>query len=257
MTEFTERYKTLSNFELLKILEEKENYKPIAVETAKTEINKRQLSEQELEKIKSKISNLQIKKNKKKEKKKEQEEKLKNYGTTFFETISPIQNGIQTPERIIRLITIVFGGISIYHLYKEFGMLRYIFTDSKGGWDLSMVEYFFPLIILPIATYLFWKRKKIGWILLAIFLTYSAMSSLVMFFMNLGRQPSGFANLDALFPTVSPIAYLATLVFFGGSLWAISKIEIRDIYDLNKTTLFKVIGLTIIVNGIFIITIFL
>lgn len=257
MTEFTERYKSLSNIELLKILEEQENYQKIAVETAKDELQNRKLSDQELEQAKSEILKQQLEKKKKTEKNTEREGKLKNYGKTFIETISPIQNGIQTPERIIRLITIVFGGISIYRLFKEFGMLRYIFTDSNSGWDLSLVEYFFPLIILPIATYLFWKRKKTGWILLAIFLTYSAMSSLVMFFMNLGRQPSGFANLDALFPTVSPLTYLVTLVFFCGGLWAISKKEIRDIYDLNKSTLYKVVGLTIIINGIFIMTIFL
>jgi len=257
MTEFTERYKSLSNIELLKILEKQENYQKLAVESAKNELQNRKLSDKELEQVKSEILKQQLEKKKKTEKNIKREEKLKNYGKTFIETISPIQNEIQTPERIIRLITIVFGGISIYRFFKEFGILRYLFTNSNGGWDLSMLVYFFNLIILPIATFLFWKRKKTGWILLAIYLTYSAMSSLIMFFMNLGRQPSGFANLDTLFPTVSPLTYLVTLVFFGSSLWAISKKEIRGLYDLNKSTLFKVIVFTIIINGILIITIFL
>src|SRR5690606_41783793 len=45
MTEFTELYQKLSNSELLKIISESEKYNPIAVETAKTEIASRQLTE--------------------------------------------------------------------------------------------------------------------------------------------------------------------------------------------------------------------
>ena len=39
-------------------------------------------------------------------------------------------------------------------------MLRFMITDSDAKWDISIIEYMFPLIILPIAVILFWKQKK-------------------------------------------------------------------------------------------------
>jgi len=119
-----------------------------------------------------------------------------------------------------------------------------------------MLDFLLPLVILPIATYLFWKRKKIGWILLAIFLTYSAIIALIIFFMSLKRETSGFGNFEALFPTVSPISHFLTFVFFSGSLWAISKKEIRAYYNIKNTTLYKVIGTTILFMGIYLLSIF-
>jgi hypothetical protein len=252
MTEFTELYKKLSNSELLKIIAESEKYNPIAVETAKTEIDSRKLSTEELNQAKTDINEQQEKKKLEIEKRKRQEEKIKKSASTLFDTINPIQNGNQTPEKIIRLTTLIFAGIAVYRIFKEFGMLRYMFTDSGGKWDLSMVEYFFPLILLPLAIFLFWKRKKSGWVLLSIFLTYSAITAIGLFFMNLGREPSGIPALESLFPTVSPITYIMTLIFFGGTLWLICKENIRNIYKISKQTIFATIGLTIAVNVIYI-----
>ncbi|WP_299611241.1 hypothetical protein [uncultured Aquimarina sp.] len=251
MTEFTELYKNLSNSELLKIIAESDKYNPIAVETAKTEIDSRKLSTEELNQAKTEINKQEEKKKLEIEKRKRQEGKIKENASTLFDTINPIQNGIQTPEKIIRLTTLIFSGIAVYRIFKEFGMLRYMFTDSGAKWDLSMVEYFFHLIVLPLAAFLFWKRKKSGWILLSIFLTYSAITVIGLFLMNIGRQPSGIPALESLFPTVSPITYIMTLIFFGGTLWLISKEEIRNIYKISKQTMFLTIGLTIAVNVIY------
>jgi hypothetical protein len=161
MTEFTELYKKLSNSELLKIVAESDKYNPIAVETAKTEIDSRELSTEELNQAKTDINQQQEKKKLEIEHRKHQEEKIKRGASILFDTINPIQNGIQTPAKIIRLTTLIFAGIAVYSIFREFGMLRYMFTNSGGKWDLSMVEYFFPLIMLPLATFLFWKRKKV------------------------------------------------------------------------------------------------
>lgn len=252
MTEFTELYQKLSNSELLEIIAESEKYNPIAVETAKTEIESRKLTENELNQAKSKIAEKENAKKREIEKRKEREEKIKKSTSTLFDTINPIQNGIQTPEKIIRLTILIFGCLAIYRLYKELVMFQIIFHEGISDWDLSMLEYFFPIIILPIAVILYWKRNKIGWILLSIFLTYSAFNAIVLFFMNLGRQPSGIPALESIFPTVSPFVYIATVLFFGGFLFLNSKIGIRDIFKITKKQMITTIGLTIIVNLIFI-----
>ncbi len=255
MTEFTELYKELSNNELLKIISESDKYNPIAVETAKTEIESRQLTEQELNQAKSKITAKENAKKLEIEKRKQREKKIIKSTSTLFDTINPIQKEIQTPEKIIRLTLLIFGGLSIYRLYQQFGMFRYMFTDM-AGWDLSMVEYFFPIIILPVSIILFWKRNKIGWILLSIFLTYSAFNSIVIFLMNFGRQPSGIPALENIFPTVSSAVYIITLLFFGGFLFLNCKQGVRNIFKVSKQTMIATIGLTIIVNLIFIYSIF-
>jgi len=252
MTEFTELYKNLSNSELLKIIAESNKYNPIAVQTAKTEIDSRKLSIEELNLAKTEINKQEEKKKLEIEKRKRKEDKIKEGASTLFDTINPIQNKIQTPEKIIRLTTLIFTGIAVYRIFKEFGMFRYMFTDSGAKWDISMIEYLFPIIVLPLAVFLFWTRKKSGWILLSIFLSYSAITAIGLFFMNLGRQPSGIPAFESLFPTVLPITYIMTLIFYGGTLWLISKEDIRNIYKISKQTMFMTIGLTIAINLIFI-----
>lgn len=251
MTEYTELYQRLSNSELLTIIGGSKKYNPIAVETAKTEIEKRQLSEEEIKQAKSKIIQKKTAKKREIEKQKEHVEKLRKNASTIFDTLNPIQNGIQTPEKIIKLIILIFGGLAIYRLYKQYGMFRFMFTDSGADWDISMVEYFFPIILLPVAVILFWNRLKLGWILLTIFLTYSAFNAIVLFVMNLGRQPAGIDAFEEIFPTVSPVVYFMTLLFFGGFLYLICKQGVRNIFKIPKHTMLITISLTIIANSIF------
>ncbi|MBB3122513.1 MULTISPECIES: hypothetical protein [Flavobacteriaceae] len=252
MTEFTERYKKLSNAELLEILANSKNYQPIAVETAEKEFENRNLSKIEINKAKSEIKSKQEEKLNIIEKRRQTEVKVKETAFKFFDTINPIQNEIQTPEKIIRLTTLIIGGLAIFSIFKQFSMLKYMFTDGLDKWDLGMLEYFFPLILLPLSIILFWKRKKIGWILLSIFLSYSAVNSLIFFFKNLGRQPSGIPALESLFPSVSPIVYLMNLLFFGGTLWLICKEDLRHIYKISKQTMFLTIVLTTVITLILI-----
>lgn len=77
MTEFTELYKKLSNSELLTIIVEAEKYNPIAVETAKTEIESRKLTEQELNLAKSQIIAKENAKRREIEKRKQREKRIK------------------------------------------------------------------------------------------------------------------------------------------------------------------------------------
>ena len=116
-------------------------------------------------------------------------------------------------------------------------------TDDTGDWNLSMVEYFLPLILLPTSTILFWLRKKSGWILMASYLTYSAISTLGLTIMTWNMQPSGIPALDNLFPQTSPITLIMTTLFFGGTLWVLTKNEIKEQYKVNKQTMVTTIGI--------------
>ena len=243
MTDFTEKFTTYSNSDLLKIIESPNDYQPLAIETAQTILASRQLSDQDVEIAKKELATLRQEKKAKDQKKKNLENTVKNIGASVLSTVNPIQSETPNSDKLIKIISIIFGGLFLFQLYKEFGMISFMFTDSEAKWDFSMVLYFWPLVIVPTATILFFKRKKFGWTLLAIFLTYSAVNSIGLFILAFNMNSSGISALDNIFPQTSPTTHIFTLLFFAGILWAICKEGIREIYTIDKKYMFKTIGI--------------
>lgn len=248
ITDFTEKFKTYSNTELLKIIGNPDSYQPLAVETANSILLSRQLTDQEFAKAKAELETQIQEKEAQDKKKKDFGNKVKNIGASVLSTINPIQAETPNTDKIIKIVSIVFGGLFLFQLYKEFGMISFMFTDNSAKWDFSMVLYFLPLIVVPTATVLFFKLKKLGWTLLVIFLTYSAVNSVELFMLTLNMKPSGIPALDNIFPHTSPGTYLLTLVFFVGTLWTICKEEIRAVYAIDKKYMFMTIGIVAILT---------
>ena len=246
-----ELYQKIATSEHLTILTEAERYDPVAVETAKTEIESRNLTEAELHRTKAQITANQEVQNLKVEKRKQREENLKKRAATLWESINPIQNGIQTPEKIIRLTILVFGGLAIYNLYEESWFLLFLLQEGPSDWDISIIEFFLPLLLLPVALFLFWKRYTLGWVLLKLFFTYSAFNSMLLFFMNLGRQPSRIPAMEEIFPTVSPVVYVMTLLFFGSFIYLICKSQVRSIFKVSSLIMLLTLGFTLFASLIF------
>jgi hypothetical protein len=252
MNQFTERHKTLSNSELLRVIENPSDYQSEAVEAAKTEIDQRNLPDQENEDAKRNLEVERQEQQKQNKKKAEVEQKVKTLGTSIFDTINPIQKSAPTAERLIRLITIVFGLMAIFKWYNQFGLVKFMLTDKSAGWDLSMVEYFLPLILLPVATILFWLRKKSGWILMAAYLTYSAISAFGLIIMTWNMEPLGVPALDNIYPQTSPTTQILTTLFFGGTLWVLIKTEIKKHYNINRQTAIATIAIAAVLTILFI-----
>ena len=244
MLEFEERYKKITNSELLEILSNPKNYKPLAIETAKKELLYRNLSSEDLSSAKLENKYKQLDKKKLNEQKKLKVDKLNQTIYSFFDVINPLENGIETSEKIIRLFSLVFGGISIYKIYNEFGLLLFFFTEPDLNIDLGVIVYFLPIIILPIAVILFSKRKKTGWILLVAFLTYSTIIPAVLFFLDLGHKSSQGPALDSVFPVMSNIDYLIALLLFGSVLWTLNKKNIRKVFQVTKKTMIQTVAIT-------------
>jgi len=242
MTDFTENFNKYSHSELLKIIESPNDYQPLAVETAQTILASRQLNAQDIEIVKEELAAIRQEKKLKDQKKKDFENSLKNIGASVLSFVDPIQTEIPNSVKLIKIISIVFGGIFLFQLYKEFGMIRFISTD-EAKWDFSMVMYFLPLFTVPTATVLFFKRKKIGWALLSIFLTYSAASSIGLLILTINLQPSEMPTLDNIFPQTSPMKHILALLFFGGTLYTICKKEIREIYTIDKHYMYTTIAI--------------
>eukprot|EP01029_Cantina_marsupialis_P030236 TRINITY_DN8077_c0_g3_i2.p1 TRINITY_DN8077_c0_g3~~TRINITY_DN8077_c0_g3_i2.p1 ORF type:complete len:258 (+),score=19.66 TRINITY_DN8077_c0_g3_i2:360-1133(+) len=237
MNQFKERFNSYSNVELLEIIDSSSGYQPEAIEAAENELEKRQLSTDDLKKAK-------LEQEKKREErivqsmnKKKIEHKIKNIGDSISDTLNPIQNSPIKTEKEIRILTIVFGIISVYQIYNEFGMLKFMFGNDGAVWTFEMWLYFLPLILVPISTFLFWFRKKIGWILIGIYLIYSAISTFVMAIQVWNIKPTGNPQFDSIFPTTSPYIFALTFMFFIGFIWAIGKRNIREEYSISNGTM--------------------
>ena len=254
--EFSEKFKTYSNADLLRVIENPDDYQPQAVETAKNIFADRQLPEMEVKIAKDELEIEKQEKLRKELQKRAVEDKIKNISKSAFDQINPIQKETPTSEKTVIIISILLGGLFLFQLYKEFGMLKFMFTDSYAEWDFSMVLYFLPLIIIPTATILFYMRKKTGWLLLTIFLTYSAVSVIGQFVLTIKMKPSGVSALDDIFPQVSPITYILSFLFFSGIIWTISRKKIRTIYFISSRAMILTISIVTLVMVLGIITFF-
>lgn len=242
---FTTLYKTWTTDKLLDIVDNPSDYQPLAVEAARLEIDSRQLTQEQLIDAKVEQDLRRQDKANKQQKVKDIENKFKSVGSSLDDTFNPIQKETPTTDKFIKLISLFIGGLFLYQLYKEFGMLKFMFTDDGGKWDFSMVLYFFPFIILPTAGLLFWFRKKIGWTLATIYFSYTAAGAIPMFIVDLNRQPTGVPALDTLFLTTSPIHYIGSLLVFGGLTWTLCKENMREVYQVDKKSMFIALGIGI------------
>ena len=245
--DFIEYYKTISDTELLSILDSPGDYQPSAVEAAKEEFSKKQLSDTEIQEAREPLIDKQEQKEKEREKAKAVETKINAVGHTFIDTINPIQSGIPSIEKTIRLIVIIFGGIFLFQLIKNFRThLAYIKDIPK--FPFESIIYILPQILLPVATIAFWKRKIFGWTLLTIFLTFSAVGAMWLLFQSFNWKPSGLAGLDNLFPRPSPTTYIIQLLFLVGTLYVLCKTNMREVFSVDKQKMVATIAITSLVT---------
>lgn len=221
-----------------------DDYQPDAVVAAENEIKERQLSDLEVEEANAEIDAELQEKLRQSEKRKAIENKVKGFATSVAETVNPLDQTTPTTEKQIKLVVIVFGFMSLFRFYKEFDMLQFMFFEDSAGWDFSMVLYFVPLFLLPTATAMFWLRKKAGWVMLTAFLIFSAVESFGATVLSATSEPSGIPQLDNLFPYVSPVSHLMTFGLFAGGIWLLQKVDIKELYDIDRKTNLITVGIT-------------
>jgi hypothetical protein len=147
-----------------------------------------------------------------------------------------------SPAVIIKLATFVLAGLFLVQIVNGWDVLIYN-LEEVFNCDLGCLFYFFPFILIPTALLFFWEQKKIGWILLSIFLTYELVNELFMFFLEFNQEPIDHAVLEILFPTVPSIVYLLKFIFYFGLLWSICLESVREIYLVSKGTMLISIGI--------------
>lgn len=240
---FRTLYKTWTNDKLLDIIDNQHEYQPLAVEAARHELDNRQLSVEQLNAAKTTQRERQKQEEDKQRRAKEVNDKITSIGLSLADTLNPILKEGDNTGKIIKFVSLFLGGLFLYRLYEEFGLLTFMFTDSSAKWDFTMVFYFLPLIILPTAGLLMWFRKTFGWALSTFFFSYTAVGAIPLFLSALGRHPTGNEALDTLFPVVSPLVHVGTIILFGSATWVMTKENLRSAYKIDKQGMIVSIGL--------------
>ena len=248
MSNFSKQYTNYSDVELLKIIEDANNYRPLAVETAKSILKERMLSDEEVETIKAALAKEREEHETKVQKLIELKNKIKNTGTSVLDMLNPIQTERAETGKLIAFICIVFSMLFLFHFYTHFGVIKFMFSEIEAQWNSDIALYFLPFITLPIALILFFCRKKIGLILLTIFLTYTAVHIFGIYLLTLYMKPSGIPAIKTVYPQTQIATQLLMFVFYMGALYRICQKDIREMFHVNKIILTTTIVITILIS---------
>jgi hypothetical protein len=240
---FSKYYKTITNSELLSILDNPGGYQPAAVEAAKNEFLARQLSDAEIKEAKEILRSRHAQKEKQKERVKNIENKIKATGSNLIETLNPIQSGIPSTEKKIRFIVVVFGGLFLYQLLKNLDLHIAIVKDIPGYPFTSMLHVL-PLIMLPVALLLFWKRMSIGWTLFTVWVTFTTVVILWSLIQSFLWRPSGIAAFDNVFAAPSTLTFIIQLLFYSGTLYLVCKQDMRNVFQIAENKMIATVLIT-------------
>jgi hypothetical protein len=241
-SDFSKYYLTISNTELVSILSNPNNYESLAIEAAKKEFSRRELSEAEIISAKKTLNEIQSEKEKRIRKVKSIENKFKSAKGVVIDNLNPIQTGTPSGEKTIRVIVLIFAALFLYQFVTNIRSIPAYFKDFPR-FPFESALFFFPFILIPVVIFTFWKRKTIGWMLLTIFLTYAFICAFLFLITSFNRNDNN-SVIDNLFPRLPASAYVLQLLFLTGMLYTICKKNIRDIYSISKRKMSITIGLT-------------
>lgn len=159
--DFHDKYKDYSNLDLLKILRRPSEYQIAAVDAAKHILNKRNISQEDIEQVDAYFNEIDT------------IAKLKTdiinaYKDKANDFLEPILNPSADvkPVKWLNILLVFIGLDYIWTFYNSIKAF-FLFSNCSGcTFDITMVLTLVSLIYVPVVFYLLYKRKRWGWILL-------------------------------------------------------------------------------------------
>jgi len=244
-TSFSEYYKTISDSELLFILENKNDYQQAAIEAAERELERRQLSPTELENLKKDLAQKKFDQEEKKQKQHAVQQTVREKLSSVLESLNPVHAELPTAEKTIRLIIVIWAFLALYQLVADYR----IEMDWIKGFPSRPFIYsilLFPYIMLPLSIYHLWRRTSLGWTLFAIYITYLSLTELASFYLAITWKPSGIRWVDEVYHPSLPKIVLR-LVFVAGTFYVMCTQKIRDYFLITKNKMFLTVGITVFI----------
>jgi hypothetical protein len=234
---FAEGLKTYSNAALLYIIFSKENYQAPAVEAAAAELTLRNVSQKEIEEIKTAWLEEQ-----KPATGNRVAGKLNLQLSRLLSPLNPFNR--QGADRDIAMIIMSIGFFLFFNLTMGYEFL--VLAIQKFFFRGPEMIQLLPFLLLPVGLYFFGKRKQLGWIVLCAWAVYSLVM-LFPLFLEYFRGKEIF-----LFYQSASLGVLLTGVFiFGGIVYSLNRKAIRDALRISPLvqglTIALSAGLTVIV----------
>lgn len=242
---FSEYYKTITDWELVTILENPEDYQQEAIEAAEQELKRRQLSLVKVEEIKNRIAQEQLRKIEARQKREAVERTIREKVLIALESLNPIQEELTGAEKVIRFIVIFWGLLTLYQGIHDWRIEWNALKAFPVHPFLNSI-ILFPFIILPVSIYHLWKRKSLGWTLFVIYLTFQLLAEISMLLYAITWKPSGIEWMDQLVRPSFPKTVLR-LLFVAGTFYSMCRLNVRALLFIERKKMFVTIGATVVV----------
>jgi hypothetical protein len=240
MNTYSEYYKTITNSDLLEIIQNPSYYQPLALEAARMELANRELSETEVTQAREEVFQREQKKRIQKQNIESLQNKVKIAGITILDTLDPIQRSPITSDKIIRVVSFTYGAIFLLQVITDFNLVISYISEIPSSPIVSL-SYLIPLFLIPIAAYNFYKRKGIGWTLLTIFVTFSAVFGFSLLYQSIQWKGYEFAALNDLFPRPSPTTITLQITFLLATAYVLCRKDIRYKFQVGRQELLSTI----------------
>jgi hypothetical protein len=233
--DFSETFRTISDAELLDILDNPANYQPAAVEAARKEMRERKLTDRELEVTRELNAVRFAEENRTANRIKEVKAKMSDTGRSFFTNLYPKKDGEtsgRSPEKMIRLVSLCYGLIIIYSIVVHGGSLLDFIGEIPRYPQLAVIVLL-PLTILVAGTIGFWKKKPWGWVLLTAFVSFNMVLTLLslMESFRYRHMPKVFAQL---LRAPQGEVYIVQFIVLVGTLFIVCKPKLREIFRISE-----------------------
>lgn len=254
---FQSLYKTWSNDKLLDVLDKPQEYKPIAVEAAKQELERRQLNATEMEEARLTQVARKSMEEEVPQRYQKVKEQIKGIGSKVIDTnlIEPDENPIV--DKVIFRLCLLLVTEFLLQWYIGYDFIIYLFQYPTQELDFNNWMFLYSTLLPPIAAFLLWKRNWWGWNLTMFYFVDFAVSLLPTIVVSIAYPDSVSGPLDLIFPKTSPIVYSFLMLLHAGAAWTLCKTEVKAVYGVSTKTIYFVVALSVffflltdrIVNG--------
>ena len=240
-----EKYKEYTNKQLIEVIIKADDYQPQAVEVAKKILYQRDISNQEKDELIQTIESEKHSEEKLKVKQLEVEKKRIQTLKKTFNKINPFDKTEPISFKLINIILLVFGYVFLEQFYYSFTFLIFI-LEQPISFDITFLTTLFEVFYLPLTIYFYFKRKKIGWMMLVAWICTFTVSYATLITVNLSipetpEMEEPIFELLVYKPNYSRLFLI--LAFYLAGLIILLRKGVRQVFLVSKLNMFLAIVL--------------
>ena len=239
MNPYEEKFKNLKDSELIDIVQNRSQFDKVAIEAAEKELNERGI---DASKSNSSAND--------------------NAPNKSISKITDVAHNVHPSivrkgkyEKIISVMTIFLLLSYLYNLYNNLSFT--LFTLSEGLFDIFTLLSLAEIIAFPLFLWLFWNQRKWGWIIFEVLFTYLIFTNI--FILTVGWELTPFWETDNEITTVADFLFytpplytnVVKILFYFGLLLILFKSQIRDLFNIDMTTIKRVLSFNLVLAFVY------